>query len=371
MTAKFTWRQVLAWRLERHLLEPIGDQKVEDVVRRLCGVQAQVASSADLAVRVRQRKPIAGAVAEALAKGRIVKTWAMRGTLHLLTPENAGNYLSLIAMRRSWESGAWQRYFGVTPAQIEALRDISREVLGDRALTREELIAEICARRGYEHLGTALRSGWGTLLKPLAWQGDLVHGPMQGQRVTFMRPHVASKHWAGVPEPDQAGPQALLDYFGTYGPATLNNFTAWLSRGMVAKRDLLRWIGDLGDRLSAVDVDGTESYIPTDQLDALAAAKPTRTVRLVGGFDQWVLGPGTDDERVIPRARRPEVSKTAGWIAPVVLFGGVVSGTWQLEGDRIDVAWFAETGRIPRSELDREARRLGRTLGRKLVLKVA
>jgi hypothetical protein len=294
----------------------------------------------------------------------------MRGTLHLLTPQDAGNYLSLIAMRRSWESGAWERYFGVTPAQMEALRDISADVLGDRALTREELIADVCARPGYEHLGEALRSGWGTLLKPLAWQGHLVQGAMRGQRVTFMRPQAASPHWTGVPHPEIAGPRALLDYFGAYGPATLGNFNAWLMRGAVPKRDLTRWVAELGDKLTQVDVDGTACLVPTEYLDDLAAAARTKTVRLLPGFDQWVLGPGTDDERIIPRARRSAVSRTAGWIAPVVVVGGVVRGTWDLDGDRVEVDWWQESGSMPRAALQAETNRLGRILGRKLGLKL-
>jgi hypothetical protein len=50
MSLKVSWRQALAWRMERHLLNPIGALPVAGVVRRLCGVQAQVASSAELAV---------------------------------------------------------------------------------------------------------------------------------------------------------------------------------------------------------------------------------------------------------------------------------------------------------------------------------
>ncbi len=55
MTLKVSWPQALAWRLERQLLNPVGDLSVADTVRRLCGVQSQVASSAELAVRVRRR----------------------------------------------------------------------------------------------------------------------------------------------------------------------------------------------------------------------------------------------------------------------------------------------------------------------------
>ena len=52
---KVTWRQALAWRLERQLVHPVGD---------------------------------------------LVKTWAMRGTLHLLAPDDAGIYLSVLAVNQ-------------------------------------------------------------------------------------------------------------------------------------------------------------------------------------------------------------------------------------------------------------------------------
>src|SRR5437762_4158184 len=186
--------------MRRQLLDPVGDGTAADVVRRLCGVQAQVASTAELAVRVRRTTSRPGDVARALAQGRLIKTWAMRGTLHLLTPEDAGAFLSLIAAGRSWDRPSWQRWFGITPKQLDALREVVREALGGKALTRGELIEAVIARRGYGHLGDALRSGWGTLLKPYAWQGDLCFGPSQGTRVTFTTPKIASSRWAGVPE---------------------------------------------------------------------------------------------------------------------------------------------------------------------------
>ena len=122
MAARVTWAQALAWRMRRQLLDPVGDGTAADVVRRLCGVQAQVASTAELAVRVRRTTSRPGDVARALAQGRLIKTWAMRGTLHLLTPEDAGAFLSLIAAGRSWDRPSWQRWFGITPAQLDALR---------------------------------------------------------------------------------------------------------------------------------------------------------------------------------------------------------------------------------------------------------
>ena len=68
-----TWEQVLAWRLRRQLLDPRGGVDAVGVVGRLCGVQAQVASAAELAVAVRQADPAPGALAAALGERRLVK----------------------------------------------------------------------------------------------------------------------------------------------------------------------------------------------------------------------------------------------------------------------------------------------------------
>ena len=60
-----SWAQALAWRMRRHELDPIGRLALPELVRRLSGVQAQVASSAELAVRVRSTSIKAGDVGRA------------------------------------------------------------------------------------------------------------------------------------------------------------------------------------------------------------------------------------------------------------------------------------------------------------------
>jgi len=366
-----TWPQALAWRLRRHELDPPGQLPVDEVVRRLAGVQAQVASFAEFAVRVRSSAVPAGGVADALARGDLIKTWAMRGTLHLLTPEEAGPALSLLASGRPWERPAWQRYFGMDPATMERFRDIVIEALDGRTLTREELINVVVTKRGMEHLGERLRSGWGTLFKPVAWQGGLCFGPQAGNRVTFQRPDQASRRWVGVPEADIAGPRAILAYLDAYGPSTPDGFRNWLSRGLIPAKRVRGWIDELGDRLTAVDLEGETAWVPTEHADDLATIEPSSSVRLVGGFDQWVLGPGTDDGHVTPAARRTAVSRTAGWIVPVALVGGVVSGTWERDDATIRLAWFREAGAAPRKALRDEVARLSRIAGQELALEIS
>jgi DNA glycosylase AlkZ-like len=360
---RITCRQALAWRMQRHLLNPVGDLSVTGVVRRLGGVQAQVASSAELAVRVRREASRPGEVARGLSEGRLIKTWAMRGALHLLTPEDAGAFLSLLGPDRLWES--WRRYLGMTAKRMDVLRSAICDALEGEPLTRVELAEKVITRRGLRSVGAALGSSYGELLKPLAWRGDLCFGPSRGGRVTFTRPENASSRWAGVPDPDDAAPIVIAAYFGTYGPATVDALGAWLG-ARLDKRRLRTWFSAVGDRLAEVEVDGEHTYVLAEDLDELASARPTRAVRLLPGFDQYVLGPGTADGRVVPTARRSAVSRQAGWISPVVVAGGVVSGTWELDGDQVRIAWFREAGPPPRTALEREVARLSSILDRGL-----
>jgi hypothetical protein len=60
------------------------------------------------------------------------------------------------------------------------------------------------------------------------------------------------------------------------------------------------------------------------------------------------------------------VSRQAGWISPVVVVGGVVRGTWELDADAARVAWFREAGKPPRRALGEEVARISSILGREL-----
>src|SRR5580704_14354466 len=83
---KLSWSQVAAWRTHRHHLDQratCGNMLAVD--SRLCGLHAQVMSSAELTVWARVEDLDRRAVQRALWDERtLVKTWAMRGTLHLL-----------------------------------------------------------------------------------------------------------------------------------------------------------------------------------------------------------------------------------------------------------------------------------------------
>jgi DNA glycosylase AlkZ-like len=357
VAAAVTSRQALAWRMRRQLLDPPGKLSAARVVERLCGVQAQVASSAELAIRVRRESSQPGDVDRALAQGGLVKTWAMRGSLHLLSPRNGPVFLSVTAPDRLWER--WRRYFGTTSKRMDVLWHAICEALDGGPLTRAELADAVSARRGLAFADAALRSSYGEVLKPLAWRGEVCFGPTRDGRVTFKSPG-----W-DLSDADEAAAVVIESYLRVYGPATFEGLAAWLG-GAADKRRLRAWFRDLGGRLAEVEVDGRPAHVLAEDLDELVSTKPAGTVRLVPGFDQYVLGPGTKDPLVVPPARRAEVSRQAGWISPVVLVDGAICGTWQLDGQEARVTWFGEAGRPPRGRIEAEVSRLSSLLGREL-----
>jgi hypothetical protein len=362
-----SWSQALAWRLGRHFLDPIGNASVAEVVGRLGAIPATRDESAELAVRLRRQRSSSGEVALAVADGRIIKTFAFRGAVHLMTPEDGGAYLALRAASRMWELPSWQSHYRVTPADWQDLRATVRAALADGPLTAADLGAAVTSEPRFRHLGFAFADGAGTFLKPLCWQGVMSFGPARAGRATFQALD-ANPRWSGLLELDEAGPRAVESYFRAYGPATAAHVHYWLSEGLGAgRRGVQSWISGLGGRLAEVEADGERAYVLREDLDELASTRPTSGVRLLPGYDQWVIGPGTADPHVVPPARRTLVSRQTA----LVVVGGVLSGTWAMQGDAVAIAWFAEAGDPPRAELGKEVARLGGILARGLTLSLA
>src|SRR3954466_13794713 len=84
--ATLDWGQVRAFRVRSHRLDrPVPRDAMLDAVGGICGLHAQIMSSAELGLFNRVQELASGDLSEALwVKRSLVKTWAMRGTLHIL-----------------------------------------------------------------------------------------------------------------------------------------------------------------------------------------------------------------------------------------------------------------------------------------------
>lgn len=321
--AELSWAQVHAFRLQRHHLatrEP--KQSLARVVGEIGGAQAQVMSAAELQIAVRTDCTVAD-VREALWKDRtLVKTWLMRGTLHLACAEDLP--LMTAAMGKRWVHvrPSWLKFMQVTETELWKIVDEIGAAVDATPMTREELIA-VVGKGKSARVRELLKSGWGGMLKPAARNGHLCFGPNRGQSVTFVSPQKWLPRWREV-DPEEAIVEVARRYLGAYGPATKTDFArwwgAWPGVGNAA------WSG-LAKELVPVSVEGVRGEILAADLDAVKKARVGRSVQLLPLFDPYLMGYATRGH-LFDAVYAPRVSRTAGWISAVVLVGGRVAATW-------------------------------------------
>ena len=362
-----SWDSVLAWRLERqHLAARAPRDAALAVVSDIAGLHAQVASCAELTLWARVDGLERGDVAELLWERRaLVKTWAMRGTLHLLAAAELPRYVGALArLRPRHHVPAWLRAHGLEREQAEAMLAAIADSLRGADLTREELAAKVAQRVGAPDLAERLKGGFGDLLKPAAFTGDLCFAPSDGQRVRFTRPADWLGGWEQV-DGEQAGNEVVRTYLRAYGPAPREQFQRWF--GMTSPAEAGRWIAALGDEVAEVDVEGDRGWMLAADVEAAAAAEPAGVVRLLPGFDHYVVAAPRAADAVLKGAHRERVYRPQGWLSPALLADGRILGVWSHEtgGDALRVA-VEPFGRVPkhvRAGAEAEAERLASFLG--------
>ena len=355
-----TWEQACASRVVRgHLGARVPHERALDVVSAICGLHAQVMSSAELSLWARVEDVTREQVQAMLWKDRtLVKTWAMRGTLHLLRADELPLWLGALATYRDRLKPAWFRAFEITPEGLETFTAAVADALEDRMLTRAELGEEVLRRTGDRGLAAVAEGSWGPVLKPAAWRGLLCFAPDSGRNVRLTSPRT----WVGPIEP--MDPEEALDevarrYLRAYGPATREDFARWWSVSPA----------QAGRRLKRVAVEVTRAGEPAWALpgDAFEAG-PSGRVNLLPAFDPYVIGVTKHSTALMPDASfKARVHREAGWVSPVLLVDGRIEGVWRSErrGARLEVRVepFRRQSKGVRTAVADEVGRLARFLG--------
>ncbi len=328
-------------------------ERLVEAVHDVCGIHAQVTAAAELSIAARVDGITQDDVrAELWERRSLVKTWTIRGTLHL----HPADELPLWLAAKRAVGPPWHEQYGLDEAQGAKVLDAIGDALDGRALLREELADEV-ARRAGEWTRERIASGWGHIIGSAAAVGKLCHGPPQGQKVTFVR----TDQWVGWRDvdPDEALAEAARRFLETYGPAGPRQFAAWL--GMKSP-------------------DARRLFESLDQPDiAVEPAEAPGPLRLLPEYDCYVMG-SREREHLVPddvRERlkthpRGRFEGIAG--VPTLLIDGVVAGLWRRakRGKRVEIAVDPIRGLTPgeRAELEAEAGRIGRFLDAEPVLSV-
>lgn len=359
--ATLDWSQVHAWRLSQQSLDKRPNREhMLDVVARMGGAHAQLMSAAELSLWARVNDLTALDVQDALWRDRmLVKTWAMRGTLHLVTTADFPLYVALFNTFTHYRRASWLKYHGVTIAELEAIIEGVRSTLSDAGLTREQLAEALADQTNTPKLRELLQSGWGALLKPSAFLGDLCFGPNQGQQVTFVRPAA----WLATTQPSdeqQSRETVIRRYLTTYGPATSDELARWFGMEVSAAKKHLRV---LGSAVVEIDVEGWKAWLLAATLEQMDDLSVSGVVRLLPHFDPYTIAVARHHQYLMPAEHKTRVYRAQGWISPVVLVDGEIAGVWKHEKQQnyvvIQIELFAPPTDQVQHGIAAEAQRLG------------
>ena len=250
----------------------------------------------------------------------LVKTWAMRGTLHLVAAAELPELVRGLGTRHQLADGRLAPVLRGQPRRDARAPGRDRRGAGrGPPMTRTALAGALAdrlgdpafAERGHVRLGHLPQAGGSR------WAG-CAFGPDRGPQRDVRRPARVARasrcrsptrpastplivrHLARVPRRNQGRAGALV------GRAERQAHASRSRR--------------LDDRLALEDLArATRRYVLAEDLATLARTRvesPSTRVRLLAGFDPYTLSLQKEAEPLLPIARRPLVSRTAGWISP-------------------------------------------------------
>jgi hypothetical protein len=320
-----TFEEVGRLRLAAQRLTGPQPADAAEVVRLLTAVQAQDFPGALTSVALRTPSRLRKDVEAALDAGEIVRSWPMRGTLHLVAAEDLPWLLDLLGPRMLAGAAGRRAQLGLDEATYARARDLTEAALsGGRALRRRALL-DVWATAGVSIEGQR----GAHLLGHLAQTGVICLGPLDGAEQTY----VLLGEW--IPRPrrlprDEALAELALRYFTGHGPATVQDLARWAGLPL---RDARAGLAAVRDRLAPLDVDGVEHLMDPATPDRLAACRTeSGAVFLLPGFDEFVLGYGDRRAVLDPEFFERIVPGGNGMFRPTVVHRGRIVGTWGWSG---------------------------------------
>ncbi len=306
-----TERDIAALRLASQQIGASGFSDTAALVAHMGAIQAQDMGQALWAVGLRVPGARAGAVRAAIAARTIVRSWTLRGTLHLMAAADLRWMLALVAERNiAAVAGRFDR-LGLTRSLLaKAAGLVGSALAGGKTMARAELFALLNAN------GIATDANRGNqIVWRLAQDALLCCAGQQGAQPAF----ALLDEWLPGAAPalprDEALARLARRYFVSHGPA--------------ATADLAWWAGlTLADARRAAAADG---LVARDGLYMAAGAVPAAAgaVHLLPGFDEYLLGykhraavlDADHAVRIVPGGN--------GIFRPMLVVDGRIAGTWQ------------------------------------------
>lgn len=356
---ELSWSDARRLRIHAQGLGNRRESNVESAVRAAGAIQAQDRLGTLLGVGTRSVGLTAADVDHARNDERsVVRSWFMRGTLHLVPATDFRWMLGLLGEQMDAKALKRRADLGISPEDHARVLEFFRSHLaGGRSIRRTEITGALEAA-GMPAAGQAPRH----LLRTASMLGVICFGADHDGEET----HALIDDWLPEPgfEPFDPAAELARRYFAAYGPATAADFRWWT--GLPAA-DTRRGFDAVADELTEVSVDGASMWMTPEaasEIDNVLAARDHR-VRVVGPFDPYLLG-YAKRELGVRNSLLKRINAGGGMIRSCVLIDGRLVGTWdrkrRAQGLSVSITAFEELSDDARSQLDAEFAEIGRFL---------
>lgn len=307
---------IAAHRLHNQQISHSRFQHPAEVVAWMGAMQGQDYTGVKWSVGLRLPGSTDSDIEQAIADRLIVRTWVMRGTLHLVAGADVRWMVELLAPRIIAGLAARHRELELDEATFTSSKDVLVKALeGGKQLTRKELFARL------EHEGISTQGQRGYhILSRTSLDGLLVQGVEERKDPLFMLRDEALPNARSLSR-DEALAELAQRYFLSRGPATLHDFAYWAGLTMADARVGLEGVKN---QLIEETIEGERYWLPQNTeptRGALAYAPP--------GFDEYLLGYKVRDAVLDPAHATKVCPGKNGIFFPTIVINGRVVGTWK------------------------------------------
>jgi hypothetical protein len=350
----------------QQLTSPTEVSSPAQLLSQIFAVQAQNLGAAYQSMGVRSRGLTEAQIAHERQFGsEICWRWSLRGTLHLMTVEDARWFVPLMAK----DLVAWDRLrltqLGYNDHQAKTGVDLIRRQIEIHGEQSRAEIANLLRENKLPFEGQATVH----ILFKAVCEGGVCPGSDRGNKPTYTLFEKRYGSFKARPR-TEAQTDLALRYLQAYAPARPEDFAIWSGIKISEVRAL--W-PTLEDQLTAVQIEGTANWMLKKQkgwLENLDDKKPV--LRLLPFFDTYLLG-YANREQLIAKAHVAKIIK-GGVIDSMVTLDGWIIGTWRLTPRKssleLSVKYFEDQPAWLQSLVEAEAEQLGRFLDKKVSLQI-
>lgn len=350
---------------KQHLTEnsKTNRRRLVDVVKDVCGLHAQTASTPYLSLWNRiDGFQIDDLSKELYERRSLVKIWGMRRTVHIVPTEHVDEYYQ--ATKRA----GGRRSFQLTPIHKKTVKTLDEK----GPLTARELAGYI------GELEARVQTPYGDMsigqlrLRELTQSTIVVPVKPKGDWKSNLHTYASFKTW--LPAVDlqavsvqEAKKSVISGYLSGYGPAAIEDIAWWLG---ITKKEVKETLEGMGDDVARIAIRGLEGNFillasDVEQLEKCPSEKDV--AHLLPKFDPYIMGYKNRQRLISPKYEKKVYWSTRAEVSPTIVINGRIIGTWSYSEANskisIELSLFEKANKHVMFAIEHQAEKLALFIG--------